>query len=142
MSLNRSHVFHSRLCTNNSQYLLQLASRNCHEYIIFSFISIHLSKNHIVRAVIGLTYGASNNILFHVPDTRQSFNYSCAASALQSVLVYWGIDIGENELIRLLNTTNAYDTDENDIVRVARPMGLEAESLRRTLNSLSIWVSP
>jgi len=80
-----------------------------------------------ISSVIGPTYGASNNILFHVPDTRQSFDYSCAASALQSVLVYWGIDIEENELIRLLNTTRAYGTDENDIVRVARQMGLEAE---------------
>jgi predicted double-glycine peptidase len=80
-----------------------------------------------ISSFIGPTYGASNNILFHVPDTRQSFDYSCAASALQSVLVYWGIDIGENELIKLLNTTSAYGTDENDIVRVARQMGLEAE---------------
>ena len=80
-----------------------------------------------ISSVIGPTYGAPNDILFHVPDTRQSFNYSCAASALQSVLVYWGIDIEENELIRLLNTTSDNGTDEKDIVRVARQMGLEAE---------------
>jgi predicted double-glycine peptidase len=80
-----------------------------------------------ISSAIGLNDVSSNNILFHVPDTRQSLNYSCGATALQAVLVYWGIDIDENDLIRLLNTTSDYGTDERDIVRVARQMGLEAE---------------
>ncbi len=69
----------------------------------------------------------SNNILFHVPDTRQSANYSCGATALQAVLDYWGIDIEEDELMALLNTSPDFGTDERDIVRVAQQMGLEAE---------------
>lgn len=69
----------------------------------------------------------SNNILFHVPDTRQSANYSCGATALQAVLDYWGIDIEEDELMALLNTSPDYGTDERDIVRVAQQMGLVAE---------------
>jgi uncharacterized protein len=68
-----------------------------------------------------------SDILFHVPDTRQSANYSCGATAFQAVLCYWGIDIEENELIDLLNTSTDYGTDEMDIVRVAKQMGLEAE---------------
>jgi len=70
---------------------------------------------------------ATNSTLFHVADTRQSANYSCGATALQAVLSYWGIDIEEGELMRLLNTNPDYGTDENDIVRVARQMGFVAE---------------
>lgn len=70
---------------------------------------------------------APNDILYHVPDVRQSANYSCGATALQAVLNYWGIDIEENELIELLGTNPDYGTDERDLVRVARQVGLEAE---------------
>jgi hypothetical protein len=37
--------------------------------------------------------------------TRQVTEYSCGASALQSVLSYWGRDVDETELMELLHTT-------------------------------------
>ncbi|HWQ20504.1 MAG TPA: C39 family peptidase [Methanotrichaceae archaeon] len=74
-----------------------------------------------------------NSPLFlQVPDTRQSINYSCGAAAFQAVLAYWGIDIEEGELMKLLNTTPDYGTDFNDMARVAQNMGLEAD-LRENL---------
>jgi len=69
---------------------------------------------------------AFKNILCAVPDTRQSANYSCGAAALQAVLRYWGIDIEEDKLMNLLKTSPDYGTNEKDIVRVARRMGLKA----------------
>lgn len=80
-----------------------------------------------VFAKEALADGASNNILSNVPDTRQSANYSCGATALQAVLKYWGIDIEEDKLIKLLNTSPDYGTNERDIVRVAKKMGLKAK---------------
>lgn len=71
--------------------------------------------------------GASNNLLSGVPDIRQGANYSCGAAALQAVLRYWGIDIEEDKLIKLLKTSPEYGTNERDIVRVAKKMGLKAE---------------
>ena len=37
--------------------------------------------------------------------TRQITEYSCGPSALQSVLSYWGKDVDETELMKLLHTT-------------------------------------
>ncbi len=61
-----------------------------------------------------------------VPDTRQSTEYSCGASALQAVLMYYGEEFGENELMDKLKTT--YNgTNPRDITRVARELGFQAE---------------
>jgi predicted double-glycine peptidase len=68
-----------------------------------------------------------NTTLFNMPDTRQSTEYSCGAAALQAVLGYWGRDIGEEDLMELLNTDSDSGTYPDDIIRVAHQMGLEAE---------------
>lgn len=60
-------------------------------------------------------------------ETRQSTEYSCGASALQAVLSYWGRDLDEEELMRLLHTTPETGTYPEDIERVARSLGFEAE---------------
>src|SRR5262249_2865446 len=59
--------------------------------------------------------------------TRQATEYSCGASALQAVLAYWGKDVDEDELMRRLRTTSEVGTYPQDIVRVARELGFEAE---------------
>jgi predicted double-glycine peptidase len=59
--------------------------------------------------------------------TRQSTEYSCGASALQAVLSYWGKDLDEEALMELLNTTPETGTYPDDIVKVARDLGFEAE---------------
>jgi predicted double-glycine peptidase len=60
-------------------------------------------------------------------QTRQSTEYSCGASALQAVLSYWGKDLDEEDLIKLLNTTPEVGTYPEDIMRVARSLGFDAE---------------
>jgi predicted double-glycine peptidase len=70
---------------------------------------------------------ALNSTLFNMPDTRQSTEYSCGAAALQAVLGYWGRDIGEEDLMELLNTDSDSGTFPDDIIRVSHQMGLEAE---------------
>jgi predicted double-glycine peptidase len=60
-------------------------------------------------------------------ETRQSTEYSCGASALQAVLSYWGRDVDEEELIKLLHTTPETGTYPEDIVRVALSLGFDAE---------------
>lgn len=60
-------------------------------------------------------------------QTRQSTEYSCGASALQTVLKYWGLELDEAELMRRLNTNPEVGTYPEDIVRVARELGLHAE---------------
>ena len=60
--------------------------------------------------------------------TRQITEYSCGASALQSVLSYWGRDVDETELMTLMGTSDEVGTYPEDMVRGARTLGFEAES--------------
>jgi hypothetical protein len=60
--------------------------------------------------------------------SRQVTEYSCGANALQSVLSYWGSDVDEAELMKLLHTTEKEGTYPEDIVRGARRLGFEAEA--------------
>jgi predicted double-glycine peptidase len=65
---------------------------------------------------------------FHLlKQTRQSTEYSCGASALQTVLSYWGKDLDEEDLMALLHTTPETGTYPEDIVRVAQILGFKAE---------------
>ena len=60
-------------------------------------------------------------------QTRQTTEYSCGASALQAVMSYWGKDVDEEDLMRLLGTTPEEGTYPEEMVRVARSQGFEAE---------------
>ena len=71
--------------------------------------------------------GTTNLALFSMPDTRQSTEYSCGAAAMQAILGYWGRDIGEEDVREMLNTNEASGTYPDDIIRVAKALGLQAE---------------
>jgi uncharacterized protein len=70
---------------------------------------------------------ASTVEMLPVPDTRQSTTYSCGASALQAVLMYYGEERLETELMELLHTDPANGTNPRAIVQVARDLGFQAE---------------
>jgi predicted double-glycine peptidase len=70
---------------------------------------------------------AETPTLLPVPDTRQCTTYSCGAAALQAVLMYWGIEYVESDLMARLNTDPQNGTNPRDIVRVAQEEGLQAE---------------
>jgi len=60
-------------------------------------------------------------------QTRQLTEYSCGASALQSVASHWGLEIGEEDLMKLLGTNAEVGTFPEDLARGARALGLHAE---------------
>lgn len=59
--------------------------------------------------------------------TRQITEYSCGASALQAVLHYWGKDVDEKELMRLIGTNSDVGTWPRNIADGVREMGLKVE---------------
>jgi predicted double-glycine peptidase len=59
--------------------------------------------------------------------TRQVTEYSCGASALQAVLHYWGKDVDEQELMRIMGTNPEVGTFPENIARGARECGFEVE---------------
>jgi predicted double-glycine peptidase len=60
--------------------------------------------------------------------TRQVTEYSCGACALQAVMSYWGTDVNETDLMRVLHTTSEEGTYPENIVRGAQSLGFEAEA--------------
>jgi uncharacterized protein len=60
--------------------------------------------------------------------TRQVTEYSCGACALQTVMCYWGKNVDETELMKVLQTTSEEGTYPDNIVRGARALGFEAEA--------------
>jgi len=60
--------------------------------------------------------------------TRQVTEYSCGACELQAVLSYWGKDVDEEDLMKVLHTTSEEGTYPENIVRGARALGFEAEA--------------
>ena len=60
--------------------------------------------------------------------TRQVTEYSCGASALQSVLSYWGKDIDERELMKLMGTTEEEGTYPDKMVNAARALGFDVQA--------------
>ena len=66
-------------------------------------------------------------MLSGIPDVRQSTGYSCGAAALQAVLSYYGVDKREGDLMDMLKTTEAAGTSPENIVRVAKELGFQAE---------------
>jgi uncharacterized protein len=65
-------------------------------------------------------------LLRGVPDVRQSTVYSCGASALQAVLMYYGLEEREDELMKECRTTEALGTRPEGIIAAARARGLHA----------------
>lgn len=79
-------------------------------------------------ALIGLPVAAEPEIrLLPVPDVRQSTIYSCGASALQAVLMYYGEEFREDELMRRLGTDCDDGTTPAAMIALAREMGYQAE---------------
>jgi uncharacterized protein len=60
--------------------------------------------------------------------TRQVTEYSCGACALQAVLSYWGKEVKEEELMKLIHTTPEEGTYPDDIVRGAQALGFKAQA--------------
>lgn len=65
--------------------------------------------------------------LLPVPDTRQSTTYSCGASAMQAVLMYWGDEYLESDLMERLHTDPQEGTHPVAMVEGARELGYQAE---------------
>ena len=66
-------------------------------------------------------------LLSTIPDVRQSTAYSCGAAALQAVLSYYGVDKRERALMDMLRTTEKDGTSPENIVRVAKELGFQAD---------------
>lgn len=68
-------------------------------------------------------------IIKDFPELRQIYEYDCGASALQSVLMYYGFDIREGQVMKLARTAKKEGTAPDNILKAAMKLGLKAKSI-------------
>jgi len=70
------------------------------------------------------------------PELRQTYNFDCGVTAMQQVLIYYGVEKREDELINLLSAKRTdiieHGTKLSKMIEIAEYFGLEAEILRNT----------
>lgn len=67
--------------------------------------------------------------ILEFPEFRQVYSYDCGASALQSIIQYYGIDEQEGMVMKLLGITpEGNGADIPDLIRVAEFYGLDVIS--------------
>ncbi len=74
-----------------------------------------------------------------LPQLRQTYCYDCGANALQSVLVYYGIEVREDCLIKLTGTSKE-GTSIKGIIKVAEKYGLKTESKQMTIDDIKWYI--
>jgi predicted double-glycine peptidase len=85
------------------------------------------------------------NVILDFVDLRQIFNFDCGVTALQQVLIYYGIEKREDELIKMLDTKKTsieeHGTKMTKMVEVAKYFGLDAEILKNlTINKIKKFI--
>lgn len=77
--------------------------------------------------------------LIQVPLTRQATDYTCGAAAIQSMFGFFGEDLNEGELAKLLKTNDQEGTDYNEIVALSKQKGYTVQVFKdMTLKDLKL----
>ena len=74
-----------------------------------------------------------------LPQLRQTYGYDCGAKALQSVLVYYGIEVREDHIIKSTGTSKD-GTSIRGIINVANKHGLKTDSRQMTIKDLKEYL--
>ncbi|MFZ2150899.1 MAG: cysteine peptidase family C39 domain-containing protein [Candidatus Absconditicoccaceae bacterium] len=77
--------------------------------------------------------------ILNFPERRQTYNYDCGACALQSVLNYYGIDVREDIIMKLANTTKD-GTPIGGIERTSHKYGLQTTIEHMTISKIKKYV--
>ena len=78
--------------------------------------------------------------LLDFPQVRQTFAYDCAASALQAVLVYYGIEVRGELLIKFTKTSAASGATIKNICQTIDKFKLRYSSAGLTLSDLKNYL--
>jgi ABC-type bacteriocin/lantibiotic exporter with double-glycine peptidase domain len=65
--------------------------------------------------------------LIRLPLCRQSTNYTCGVSCVQSIFAYFGHEYREDNLAEILEAESVHGTDQNKMVALARHFGYTAD---------------
>lgn len=82
----------------------------------------------------------ADHIIDDYPDVRQAYTYDCGASAVQSVLAYYGNNVREDVIMQALGTTPEDGTNTADIVRFLKEEKFDIKSGTMTLDTLKTFI--
>lgn len=74
------------------------------------------------------------------PKLRQTYDYDCGAKALQSILVYYGIEISEHILIEHAKTNEEVGTLSKDILAVLKRYHLHYDQKPMNIEDLKDYI--
>lgn len=75
------------------------------------------------------------------PELRQTYEYDCGAKALQSVLVYYGIEISEENLLKTAGTNKIRGTTRKGMTRVLKKYGLKSDDKEMKIKELKTYIN-
>jgi ABC-type bacteriocin/lantibiotic exporter with double-glycine peptidase domain len=73
------------------------------------------------------------------PELRQAHDWDCGASAIQSVLAYYGIDVSEEVIIKLAKT-NEEGTSPAEMKVALKKYGLDAKDGKMTIGDIKKYL--
>ena len=74
------------------------------------------------------------------PSHRQHTSYSCGASIVVSLLVYFGIDRYESDIMDKLKSNNDDGTNYRNIIKLLKSHGLKTKAKQMTIDELVSYV--
>ena len=74
-----------------------------------------------------------------LPQLRQTYGYDCGATALQSILVYYGIEVREDHIIKSAGTSKD-GTSIQGIIKVTNKYGLKTDSRQMTIKDIKEYL--
>jgi predicted double-glycine peptidase len=73
--------------------------------------------------------------LIRIPMVRQPDTYSCGTAAVLSVLAYYGMEIGYEDITKAIKATKEDGADHRNIIKFLKEKGLEVELYKGMLLS-------
>jgi ABC-type bacteriocin/lantibiotic exporter with double-glycine peptidase domain len=75
------------------------------------------------------------------PELRQIYNYDCGASALESIFMFYGKDVREDEIMRTAGTNPRVGTNIEGIIKTAREYGFSAKVKKMNIDKVKKYLN-
>ena len=74
--------------------------------------------------------------LLNFPELRQSYNWDCGAVSIEGILAYYGIDVGESDVLHVSKSNKKIGTQVKGIKKVARKYKIKFNEKNMNTNYL------
>jgi len=78
-------------------------------------------------------------LIHNFPEFRQAYTYDCGASAMESVLAYFGFDVREEEILKIAGTVKK-GTALSGLKKVAKKFGLKFKEGKMNIALLKKYI--